>query len=353
VIGPLVAAGWVAGWLVAGPVRRLPRARAPVSTITVVVPARDEALRLPRLLAALGADESVSAAREIVVVDDGSRDGSGNAAREAGATVITTEPPPGWTGKAWACWQGAAVARGEVLVFLDADTEPGTGFVDRLAAAAAAAGGMVSVQPTHRVERLYERASAVANVVALMAGTGPACAKRGWWRGPVGFGPAMAVPRDVYLAAGGHRLVHDEVAEDVALAHALADRGIAVSAFADAGGGEVEYRMYPDGLRPLVQGWTKNLAAGASKIPPVRALLVAVWITAAISAVAAMPSRPLGYASFAGQFAVLFRRAGRFGAITAAAYPLPLFTFVALFARSAFGRATKRPAAWRGRWVTP
>jgi 4,4'-diaponeurosporenoate glycosyltransferase len=212
---------------------------------------------------------------------------------------------------------------------------------------------MVSVQPTHRVERVYERASAVANVVALMAGTGQARAKRSWWRGPVGFGPAMAVPRDVYLASGGHRLVGGEVAEDVALARALADRGIAVSAFADAGAGEVEYRMYPDGLRSLVQGWTKNLAAGASKIPRLRALLVAVWITAAIAAVAAISSRPLGYAVFVGQFAILFRRAGRFGVITAAAYPLPLFAFVALFARSAFGRATRRPAAWRGRWVTP
>lgn len=44
-------------------------------------------------------------------------------AARAGARVLSTSgPPPGWTGKCNACWQGAQAARGEWLLFVDADT---------------------------------------------------------------------------------------------------------------------------------------------------------------------------------------------------------------------------------------
>jgi 4,4'-diaponeurosporenoate glycosyltransferase len=235
-----------------------------------------------------------------------------------------------------------------VLVFLDADTDPAPGFVTRLAATAAETGGMVSVAPTHRTVALTERASAVPNVVALMAGTG--IGRPGhWWRRPVGFGPALAVPRAAYLAAGGHGTVRAEVAEDVALAQALAAAGVPVLAAADAGEGAVEYRMYPEGAGALVQGWTKNLAAGAGKIAPLRTATVALWVTGGLLAAV----RPVAYVLYAVQMAVLFRRAGRFGAATPVLYPLPLLVFVVLVVRSLLRRVRGRPVAWRGRWVTP
>src|SRR5690606_8836922 len=168
------------------------------------VPARDEAERLPRLLAALSADHDSG---EVVVVDDGSTDATAALARAAGATVVPSAPPPGWTGKARACWTGAAVARGDVLVFLDADVEPAPGAVSALAAAAASGGGLVSAPPRHRVERPYEVLSAGPAVVALLgAGTGGPPARR-WWRRPFAVGPALAVPAAAYRRSGGHRAV--------------------------------------------------------------------------------------------------------------------------------------------------
>ena len=351
-IGSVIAAGWLAGWLAAGRVHRLPAAdgddpaAGPGPSVSVVVPVRDEAARLPALLAALAADGRSHP--ELIVVDDGSCDGSGDLARRAGATVVEVEPPPGWTGKAWACWQGALHATGDVLVFLDADTVPAAGFVTRLAAAAAETGGMVSVAPTHRTGALAERASAVPNVVALMAGTGTGRPGH-WWRRPVGFGPAVGVPRATYLAAGGHGTVRADVAEDIALAQALAAAGVPVIAAADAGEGAVEYRMYPEGARALVQGWTKNLAAGAGKVAPLRAAAVALWVTGGLlAAVTAARLRAVRRAD-----GVLFRRAGRFGAVTPLLYPLPLLAFVGLALRSALRRGRGRPVPWRGRWVAP
>ena len=199
----LLGAGWVLGWLLAGPRRLLRSVAVPAAlpSVSVIVPARDEQSRLPRLLAALAAARP--APDEVIVVDDGSSDDTAGIARRAGATVLTVAPPEGWSGKAWACHRGAMAATGDVLVFLDADTEPSPDAV-ALLAAAAEGGELVSVQPRHRVERAYEAVSIGPALVTLLgAGTGGPPRQR-WWRRPMAFGPAIAVRRDRYERFGGH-----------------------------------------------------------------------------------------------------------------------------------------------------
>jgi 4,4'-diaponeurosporenoate glycosyltransferase len=358
------AAGWLAGWAAYGRPRHLetreqykprdPRTDSKhVPTISLIVPARNEARRLPHLLARLETDRSLGATWELIVVDDASTDGTGRLAAAAGAQVISTAPPPGWNGKAWACWTGAHAARGSVLVFLDADTRPAPGFISQLAGRAQELGGMVSVQPYHCVHRWYEQLSAVANVVALMAGTGsPAGRPRYWWRGPVGFGPAVAVPASAYMRAGGHERAKSAVAEDLALAQAIHMDGNPVAAFCPGRDASfIEYRMYPQGLLALIEGWTKNLAAGARAVPPVRAALVSVWVAGAILAVTRFAGAPLPYGLYAVQMTFLMRRAGRFHPAMGVFYPVPLGMFVFLFGRSTLCRLTGRNVRWRGRPV--
>jgi 4,4'-diaponeurosporenoate glycosyltransferase len=80
---------------------------------------------------------------------------------------------------------------------------------------------------------------------------------------------------------------------------------------------------------------------------PLTSGLVALWITACLLATI----HPLAYAAVVAQLVWLLRRAGRFGAGTALAYPLPLAFFLAVFARSAllaFGRGRVR---WKGRTI--
>ena len=95
-----------------------PAAHEPVS---VVVPARDEAGRVGACVAALLAQDAEVA--EVVVVDDGSRDGTAAVAAAAGARVEAAPAPgPGVAGKAAACAPGAARASaGRWLAFVDAD----------------------------------------------------------------------------------------------------------------------------------------------------------------------------------------------------------------------------------------
>jgi hypothetical protein len=349
----LLGAGWLAGWLLGGRphvLRRVAVAAEPPS-VSVVVPARDEAARLPRLLAALAAARP--APYEVVVVDDGSSDGTAAIARRAGATVLQVTPPPGWTGKAWACQQGAAVAGGEVLVFLDADTEPAPDALARLAVAAAE-GELVSVQPRHRVERPYELLSVgPALVTVLGAGVGGPPRRR-WWRRPMAFGPAIAVRRDRYERLGGHAAASASVAEDIALAGAADRAGIPVRSF--LGGDQLGIRMYPEGPAQLVEGWAKHLATGAGAIPPLRLAASVTWVAAALRATLLVLAAPgaatgLAYLAFAAQFGVLARRIGTFGWRGPALLPVHLAAFLGLFARSLHLARFRGVAPWRGRMV--
>jgi 4,4'-diaponeurosporenoate glycosyltransferase len=349
----VLAAGWVLGWALAGRRRILPAGAPHRARVSVIVPARNEAARLPRLLAVLAADRH---ANEVLVVDDGSTDATAAVARAAGATVVHAERPAGWSGKAYACWAGARAAHGDLLVFLDADVTPAGGAVAALAAAAAGSGGLVSAHPVHRVERPYEVLSAGPGLAALLgAGTGDRPTGR-WWRRPMAFGPAMAIPAAAYRHIGGHRAVRDQVADDVALASAADRAGVPVTSL--LGGPHLSYRMYPDGLPSLVEGWTKNLATGGASTPPVRLVAAALWVTASLLAgltlggtVAAGGSAitpTAAYLLFAAQFHVLGRRIGRFGA-AGLVFPVLMGVFVVLFTWSAALTFGRRRVRWRGR----
>jgi 4,4'-diaponeurosporenoate glycosyltransferase len=200
--------------------------------------------------------------------------------------------------------------------------------------------------------------SAAPGLVALLgAGTGDRPARR-WWRRPMAFGPAMAIPADAYRHVGGHGAVRGEVADDVALAAAADRAGVPVGSL--LGGSQLTYRMYPDGLATLVEGWTKNLASGGASTPPLRLAAVAVWVTASLLAglalgesvtagASAVPAAA-AYVAFATQFHVLARRVGRFGRASLV-FPLLIAVFVVLFTRSAVATFGRKQVRWRGRLI--
>jgi rSAM/selenodomain-associated transferase 2 len=82
--------------------------------ISVVIPALNEAARIPGLLHALLAGP---VSLEVILVDGGSADGTAEAAREAGATLVLSAP----RGRGQQLAAGAGAARGEALLFLHAD----------------------------------------------------------------------------------------------------------------------------------------------------------------------------------------------------------------------------------------
>jgi 4,4'-diaponeurosporenoate glycosyltransferase len=349
----LIGCAWPVGWLLIGRAHRLAGEETAESIdpgrISIVVPARNEATRLPRLLDAL----RDAPWREVLVVDDESEDATASVAASHGATVLTVPPrPPSWNGKAWACATGAHVASGDVLVFLDADVEPTAVGVLALAATALASGGLASAQPASRVEKPYEHLSGGPLLVTLLgAGTGPSPRRR-WWRAPIAFGPAVGIPRTTYESLGGHAADPGAVDDDLALARAADRAGVEVTTF--YGGDLLRYRMYPAGLAQLVEGWTKNLAVGAGGIPRLRLASCVAWVAAALSAAGLFVLHPsavsaFAYLAYASQAHVVLRRAGFRHPATAALYPAALAMFLHLFVASLVASKARGSVRWRGR----
>ena len=349
--------GWVGGWLLLWRGRPLPMpdsmpdptAERPVHrsvgrpAVAVVVPARDEAEALPRLLTPLVA--AATDGDEVVVVDDHSTDGTGDVARSLGARVVSPpELPEGWLGKPHACWHGAAATNAPVLAFVDADVVPPADLLDRLGAAVAEhPGTVVSVQPWHVPGGPTEHLSVLFNVTALM-GVGRFGVLGGRVRPRAAFGPVLALDRATYDRIGGHarpdvRTMHTE---DIGIARAVGRVELYT------GRPDVRFRMYPGGFTDLVRGWTRSIATGAGAAPWWAALLTLAWVWSLAGGWAASP---WFWVTSAVQVAVLARRAGRFSPVVAVLYPVALAVFVVVFVRSLVARALRRDVEWKHRRV--
>ena len=111
-----------------------PPAAADAPRVSILIPARNEALNIGPCVRSLLAQDYPNC--ELLVLDDHSTDGTGDLVRGLGLSetgerqrmLTGAALPPGWTGKGWACHQLAAQATGDFLFFTDADTEhaPGT-----------------------------------------------------------------------------------------------------------------------------------------------------------------------------------------------------------------------------------
>ena len=354
---------WLIGFLL---LWRIPRCREasatrpnPGPSVSVIIPARNEERNLPALLQSLDAQDLQPV--EVIVVDDGSEDGTAKAARLHEVRILDAgEKPPDWVGKPWACWKGALAATGEILVFLDADTVLSKSGLARIVATLAAEEGVISIQPFHAIRTSREALSAYFNLVAMAALN--VFSPLGDRLRPAGsFGPCIAVRRAEYFAAGGHEAVKSEITEDMALGGVFQDRGVRVSCF--GGKGSVSFRMYSGGVGDIAEGWTKNFALGAARTHPVFVGLIVAWIagstTCFLSLLATLlpgfssrwPVEVILYALYAAQLFWMLRRIGSFGPLAALLFPLPLLFFHAIFFRSLFLARVRNRVTWRGRTI--
>jgi 4,4'-diaponeurosporenoate glycosyltransferase len=349
---------WSAGWIVLGRIRRCSRVESNQSTsaeqLSIIIPARNEEQNLPTLLRSLAA-QSVCP-HEIIVVDDASTDRTAEVARELGARVISSQPlPEGWRGKTWACHQGAQVAAGESFLFLDADTwfEP-EGLRRVLAEFQAAGGGVLSVAPHHAVRNFHEQFSAFFNLV-MLAGTG-AFTLWGDRSAPRGLlGQFMLIERAAYERVGGHEAVRGRILENFWLAERLRAAGVPLRC--RSGRGVLAFRMYPQGWREVVDGWTKGFASGAGQTPLPILLLIIAWMIGLMTAPLglAFAGQPLlwlaAYGLCAAQIAWLLRGVGTFHWSAALFYPAPLIFYFAVFTRSVRRSRSQQMVAWKGRQI--
>ena len=330
---------WCSGFLILGRIRmRQPyvATRHSGASLSIIIPARNEEHNLPVLLASLNA-QSVRP-QEIIVVDDASTDRTADVARSFGATVISSPPlPAGWRGKTWACQQGANSAIGETLLFLDADTWFEAFGLERILAHKNT--GALSVAPYHEVRLPYEQLSVFFNLIMTAAAL------------PGGlFGQVLLVSGADYRRVGGHEAVKGRILENFHLSERFREEGIPLHSM--AGKGLIAFRMYPNGLSELVEGWTKGFASGAARTPGPLLLLIVAWLTGMMLPLGWLPfSAPaaLVYLVFAAQLAIIFRQVGSFRWYAALLYPVPLVFFFVTFAVSV--QRSRRQVTWKGRTI--
>jgi glycosyltransferase involved in cell wall biosynthesis len=196
---------------------------------------------------------------EIVVVDDGSTDRTRAIAESfQKVQVIVPGPlPPGWTGKNNAVTAGAHEARGEWLLFTDADTVHKPGSLARAVAEAQQHHAeLLSYSPEQEVHGFWEKAIMPVIFAELAEKYPPSEVSDPGSPKAAANGQYLLISRAAYDAVGGHAAVADSLLEDVGLAQVIKQSGRRI--FFRFGGEAVRTRMYRN-LPQLIEGWTKNL----------------------------------------------------------------------------------------------
>ncbi|MFN8076312.1 MAG: glycosyltransferase family 2 protein [Kineosporiaceae bacterium] len=323
--------------------------------VSILLPARNEAHQIAACVASLLEQVAVPDL-EIVVLDDGSTDGTADVVRavvgdDPRVRVLSGEPlPPGWLGKPWACAQLAEAATGSVLVFVDADVV----FAPHAVAAAVATlreSGLELITPYPRqlafgpAERLVQPLLQWSWLTLLPLHR----AERSWRTALVAAtGQFLVVDAAAYRRFGGHEAIRDSVLDDIALLQALkrdGGHGVVVD-----GTHLATCRMYTSWPQ-LREGYTKSLwtafgspAAGLG----VAAGLGLAYVVPAVAAARGSRVGSVGYAAaVAGRYAVAERTGGR-SLPDSLAHPVSVSLFGWLVARSWWGRKRGR-LTWKGR----
>ena len=243
---------------------RLKRAQASGGAlVSIVIPARNEERNIERTVRALLAQ--TYAALEVIVVDDRSTDRTGeilsNIAKEDSRLVIIDgeETPPDWLGKPWACHQGSRIARGELLLILDADIH-----YERDAIASMVAYmnehpeiAMMAAFPRFELVGFWEHvAMPMLGVTALMFMPTWLSNRTKIVAFGIGGGTGNLIRRRDFDDIGGYTVLHNAVIDDVGMAqqlraHGKRTHGVIANQF-------VSLRMY-HGAREIIEGFTKNV----------------------------------------------------------------------------------------------
>jgi glycosyltransferase involved in cell wall biosynthesis len=230
------------------------------ATVSAIIPARNEEQVIATCIESLASQPEIS---EIVVVDDQSTDGTAQVVRgfigkytrlrllEAGRL------PDGWVGKNHALWTGVQQAKGDWLLFTDADAEHQQGSVARaLQIVREREAALVSFSPEQITGEWYEKTLIPYVYLRLAKFFSYDAVNDPKSKAAAANGQFLMIRRDVYNAVGGHASVAGEVLEDVAIAMRVKAAGHRI--WFGSGKGIVRVRMYRS-FDEMWQGWKKNL----------------------------------------------------------------------------------------------
>ncbi len=354
----LITLQWLTGFLLFSS-RKLLRSKKykqKNEKISVIIPARNEEHSLPHLLESL--KNQTIKPDEIIVVDDNSKDRTKEIALNYKTRLITnTEPPENWTGKSWALWNGYLHSKGDILIFMDADVRLSQDAISTLLYMQEKVNGVISVFPYHYTEKFYEKLSIIFNFLGSLTFTSPfeKLLKKGDMCGAV-----LVVKRKDYEKIDGHRSVSSDVVEDFAIGRKFEEKGIATETF--LGYKTISFRMYPDGLKTLIEGFTKNIAKGTVSVSLITFLLLLFWfsglfvtgfylVSSIIQKNLQFNYNTIFYILYMAQLLIIGRYVGNFGIILPVLHFIPSTFFIIVFINSIYRYYIKGEVSWKEREI--
>jgi cellulose synthase/poly-beta-1,6-N-acetylglucosamine synthase-like glycosyltransferase len=267
------------------------RSRAP--KVSILVPAKDEAANIENCLESLLGQDYPN--YEILVIDDRSGDDTAARAQRVAdrdgrvRVVRVRELPAGWTGKTHALHYGQQRAKGEWLLFVDADATLHPKCLGvALRDAADHDAGLESLLPRMDMRSFWERVFQPLGATMLMTLFPlPWVNDRERMRTGFANGQFMLFRRDVYDAIGGHEAVKDKFVEDVNLGRLVKRNrlGLRIAAAPDV----LSVRMYAT-LPQIVKGWTRIFYAAADASRAKIAAFAAIFFTVTVLPYLVLPA---------------------------------------------------------------
>ena len=272
-----------------------PAARTAVPMVSVCIPARNEEANIEACVRSVLAN--VDVAVEVLVYDDQSTDATPAilarlVAEDARVRVVPTQPlPQGWNGKQWGCERMGQAARGQWVLFTDADVRFERDCVARTLARAESLGAdLLSTVPRQVTGSWAEHAViplisfvllSYLPMARMRATTSPAASGA--------CGQFILARRDAWLASGGHAAFRASMHDGIKMPRAFRRAGFRTDLF--DGTDLVQCRMYR-GLGQVWRGFAKNAYEGLGS--PVLLLFVTLlhgcavllpWLTLALGLV--------------------------------------------------------------------
>lgn len=334
--------------------------------VSILVPARDEAEvigeTVPRLLRQNYPDY------EVIVLDDGSTDGTAQRAWEAAGgdprlRVVMGKPlAEGWLGKNWACHQLAGQAKGEVLVFTDADVRWAPEALSAVVHLMEKTGAdTFTVWPTQETQSWAERLVVPMMMFVIIGYLPELCVRYVPW--PVfaaANGQCLIFRRKAYERIGGHARVRGNVVEDVGLAWETKRQALRLAM--STGNCLISTHMY-NGWLEVRDGFAKNILAGHGGQPLLLLLsavfhwllflLPWVWLAVgwAVNLGSGWPRLPLTLVGLAVGIRALSARATHQRLADSLLLPLSTVLMTVIAARSLWWHFRYGGPQWKGRTV--